>query len=135
MVSRLLAAVLATLALAGCFPPLPTVPLIERVDAFCDTEDNWNLFAEVTHEDGPETIQAVWVEVGLAFRDENDQPYTEGAIGDPVDLLPLDGTEDEWGAQVESDPSFLDCSYQFEYYFRFIAEDDDGDQSGRDIVN
>ena len=121
--------------MAGCFPPLPTVPLFARVDAFCDTDDNWNLLAEVTHEDGPEAVIAVFVEVGLAFYDDNDQPYTEGQIGAPVDLFPLEGTEDEWGAQVVSDPSFLDCEYPFEYYFIFVAEDDEGDQAGRRFIN
>ncbi|MCO4769043.1 MAG: hypothetical protein KDA24_03370 [Deltaproteobacteria bacterium] len=121
--------------LGGCFPPLPTVPLIERVDAFCDTDGNWNLFAEVTHEDGPEAVEAVFVEVGLAFRDDNDQPYSEGQIGPAVDLIRLDGTEDEWGAQVGSNAAFLDCEAEFEYFFVFIAEDDEGDQAGRNFVN
>jgi len=121
--------------LAGCFPPLPEVPQIERTDAFCDTDDNWNLFLGVTHPQGPDFIQASWVEVGLAFYDENDEPYTDAAIGDPVDLTRLDGTDDEWSAQVSSDPSFLDCDYEFEYFFLFIAEDEDGDQSGRSMVN
>lgn len=121
--------------LAGCFPPLPEVPEIERVDAFCDTDDNWNLFIEVTHPQGPDNIQAAWVDVGLAFYDENDVPYTEGAIGDPVDLLRVEGTDDEWGAQLASDPNFLDCDYAFEYYFLFIAEDAEGNQSGTSLVN
>jgi len=119
----------------GCFPPLPNAPAFQRTDAFCDTDDNWNLFAEVTHEDGPQAVQAVYVEVGLAFRDENDEPYTEGAIGDPVDLARVPGTEDEWSAQVESRPDFLDCAYGFEYYLLFVAEDEEGDQAGRTVIN
>jgi hypothetical protein len=125
----------AACLLAGCFPPLPEVPEIERVDAFCDADNNWNLYAEVTHPQGPEFVQAAWVEVGLAFYDENDEPYTEVAIGDPVDLLRVDGTEDEWGTQLPSDPAFIDCDYDFEYFFLFIAEAEDGNQSGRSIVN
>lgn len=125
----------ALLALPGCFPPLPNVPRIERTDAFCDADDNWNLFAEVTHEDGPDAVLAVYVEVGLAFYDENDEPYTEGAIGDPVDLLRLESTDDEWGAQVASSASFLDCDEPFEYYILFIAEDEEGDQAGQTVIN
>ena len=121
--------------LAGCFPPLPEVPEIERVDAFCDTDNNWNLFIEVTHPQGPDSIVATWVDIGLAFYDENDQPYSEAAIGDPVDLLRVDGTEDEWGAQVASDPAFIDCDYEYEYYFLFVAEGPEGNQSGKSIVN
>lgn len=133
---RAVALLFASLVLlAGCFPPLPEVPQIERVDAFCDTDENWNLFAEVTHADGPGSILAVWVDIGLAFYDENDQPYSEAAIGDPVDLARVDGTEDEWGAQVVSDPSFIDCAYEYEYYFLFVAEGPEGNQSGKSIVN
>ncbi len=137
MTSRALSLVptLAMLALQGCFPPLPNVPRIERTDAFCDADNNWNLFAEVTHEDGPEAVLAVFAEVGLAFYDEYDQPYTEGSIGEPVDLLRVQGTEDEWGAQVVSSPSFLDCDEPFEYYILFIAEDEEGDQAGQTVIN
>ncbi len=119
---------------AGCFPPLPTVPTIQRTDAFCDADDNWNLFAQVSHEDGPEAVVSVYVEVGFAFYDENDEVYTEGAIGEPVDLLRTAGADDEWSAQLPSDPSFLDCGYEFEYYLLFVAEDEEGDQAGRTVV-
>ena len=131
----LVVGLLAASLLAGCFPPLPNVPSIQRTDAFCDADDNWNLFAEVTHQDGPQAITAVFVEVGLAFYDENDEPYTEGAIGEPVDLLRIEGTDDEWSAQVASDPQFLDCAYDFEYYLLFIAEDEEGDQAGHTVLN
>ena len=47
--------------LGGCFPPLPTVPVFAEAEAFCDADDNWNLFATVTHEDGDDEVQAVWV--------------------------------------------------------------------------
>ena len=41
-------------------------------------------------------------------------------------LLRIEGTDDEWSAQVPSDPQFLDCAYNFEYYLLFIAEDEEG---------
>ncbi len=133
---RAVALVFPTLfLLSGCFPPLPQVPVIERVDAFCDADNNWNLFAEVDHPQGADAIQAAWVDVGLAFYDENDEPYTEAAIGDPVDLLRDAGTENVWGAQVASDPAFIDCDYAFEYYFLFVAEGPDGNQTGKSLVN
>ena len=133
--SRRCTAFAPLLLLAGCFPPLPDVPAFERVEAFCDSDDEWNLFAQIDHAEGPEAITAAWTEVGYAFYDENDEAYTEGAIGAPVDLLRVEGTDDEWSIRVLSDPSFLDCDYAFEYWFLFVAEDDDGDQAGRSIVN
>lgn len=120
--------------LGGCFPPLPTVPVFAEAEAFCDADDNWNLFATVTHEDGDDEVEAVWVEVGYAFYDDDDTVYTEGAIGDPVDLVPV-GESNEWSAQVGSDPDFLDCDYPFEYYLLFIAEDDEGNQGARTVIN
>jgi len=136
-----LAAALLAGQLAACVVVLPDgssssvdidYPQILTVDAGCDVGDWWILTASVDHDDGPDAILDVWVEVELVYYDDFDNQFFDDYLGS-IGLDPLGATD--WRLDLAPGDTFLDCQYPGEYLFRFFAEDADGDLSSADLIN
>jgi len=106
-------------------------PTILAIDAVCDDQGYFELWAEVDHEDGPLAVLGVWVEVSFVFYDELD--IMELDYWGSVDLEYLGDAQ--WAIVLPPGDVLLDCDYPYEYHFGFFAEDLEGDVSGADLIN
>ncbi len=128
---RLLLGAVFVVALAGCEPR--DYPEFVGWDAWCEADMAYfDLWAEVDHERGPRAVTAVYVRVAWVSYDADDQIILDD-VGVEYDLEYQ--SEGQWALAVESGATPLDCSYPYEYYFLFTAEDEDGDSVQTDLIN
>ncbi len=128
---RFVLLLLLLLVATGCQPR--DYPSFNGVDAWC--EDDllfFDLWADVQHDRGPRAVTSVYVRPAWVEYDENDQIIlTE--LGVEFDLEYQ--AEGQWALAVESNATPLACDYPYEYYFLFVAEDEDGDSAATDLIN
>ena len=106
-------------------------PVVLDVGAGCNDFEEWDLWADVDHDDGPRAVIAVWVEVSFVLYDD-----FENVMLDYIGNIPLEYIADgEWGIFVGPGDPVLDCDYPNEYHFLFVAEDEDGDRSAGELIN
>jgi hypothetical protein len=123
-------------AATGCIVVAPGAqrtdwPDVVDVDAGCDSAGWWDLWAEVEHERGPRAVAAVWADVSYVSYDEWDDMILD--YNGTVDLDYI--ASGEWGAELEPYNGIVDCDYPYEYYFEFVAEDEEGEQDSEGLVN
>ncbi len=105
-------------------------PHVRSVDAYCEYDGWWELLAEVSHPRGSGAVSVVWVEVTEVWWDQwGETVFTY--MGSAA--LQYDG-DGYWYGETPSSPSFLDCSWPYEYDLTFVAEDSDGDQDSLTIT-
>ena len=106
-------------------------PRLEEIAAGCDSQDWWDIWAQVSHPEGVHEVSWVWVEVSYVSYDDYDDMWLEY-----IDDIPLEYVYDgEWGIFVSPDDHVLDCHYPFEYHFRFVAEDESGNRDSGELIN
>jgi len=124
--------VLVALAFAtGC--ERPDYPTFEGVDAWC--EDDlvfFDLWADVSHERGNRAVEAVYVRPAWVEYDAEDNIVLTD-LGVEFDLEYQ--AEGQWALAVPSGETPLACDYPYEYYFLFVAQDEDGDSVSTDLIN
>ncbi len=124
---------LALGALPGCvfIVDRDDYPEIRSADAYCELDGWWELVAEVRHPEGSLNVTSVWVNVVEVWWDQWGEETVFTDLGSVE--LGYDG-DGYWYGETPSSPSFLDCSWPWEYDLTFVAEDRDGDRDSLTIT-
>ncbi len=107
-------------------------PTFLNATAGCAPDDWWDLWAEVSHPDGPRGVTEVTVDISYVFYDTLDDSMILEYLGGYYLDYQADG---QWAAAVESGTDILDCYYEGEYHFLFGAADQEGETAAFEVFN
>ena len=116
-------------------------PWFVAVDAGCAVEQSessedlqdFEIWAWVNHDRGPEAVEAVWVEASFV-----DVDTVDGTLFlTPIAAFELAETSEQghWSVTVPPGETPLDCTDDIDFHYLFSVLDDDGDITQADYIN